>query len=128
MKVGFTVSSLGVTFGLLATALARSPILAVEILAATFFFLRWSGIQWAVSSFLVPKEYAGQWGGGHIGFWETLWGGIIVPLAFGGELLSVTHKYTPGIYMFVLIGIVYFVGTVIFTRYRPLMLKTAVPS
>ncbi|MGC8608251.1 MAG: MFS transporter [Thermoplasmata archaeon] len=125
MKIGFTVSSLGVTVGLLATALAKSPILAVEILAVTFFFLRWSGIQWAVSSFLVPKEYAGQWGG-HIGFWETLWG-IIVPLAFGA-LLSVTHRYALGIYMFVLIGVVYFVGTVIVTRYRPLLLKRAVPS
>jgi len=93
MKIGFTVSSLGVTIGIASAIFVSSAIAAVEILTVTFFFLRWSGIQWAVSSFLVPKEYGGQWGG-HIGFWETLWG-IVIPLVFGATL-AVSHAYTIG--------------------------------
>ncbi|MGC8622154.1 MAG: MFS transporter [Caldisphaera sp.] len=117
MKVGFSVSSLGVTFGLLATIYASSAIAAVEILMITFLFLRWSGIQWAVSSFVVPSKYAGQFGG-HIGFWETLWG-IVIPLVFGATV-AVTKAYTEGMYLFVLIGLIYFIGTVIIASYKPM--------
>ncbi len=117
MKVGFSVSSLGVTFGILATIYATSAFEAVLILAITFFLLRWSGIQWAVSSFIVPRAYAGQWGG-HIGFWETLWG-IIIPLVFGATV-AVTKAYTEGMFIFVFIGIIYFLGAVVVTRYKKL--------
>ncbi|MEM0150649.1 MAG: MFS transporter [Thermoplasmata archaeon] len=117
MKIGFTVSSLGVSFGLFATIFATSPIAAVETLMVTFLFLRWSGIQWAVSSFLVPSKYAGQFGG-HIGFWETLWG-IIVPLIFAATVAT-TKAYTEGMYLLVLVGLIYFIGTVIVTTYKPM--------
>ncbi len=117
MKVGFTVSSLGVSFGLLATIFASSTLAAVGILMVTFLFLRWSGIQWAVSSFLVPSKYSGQFGG-HIGFWETLWG-IVLPLVFGATV-AISKAYTEGMYLFVLVGLIYFIGTVIVTSYKPM--------
>lgn len=98
MKVGFSVSSLGVTFGILATIYATSAFEAVLILAITFFLLRWSGIQWAVSSFIVPRAYAGQWGG-HIGFWETLWG-IIIPLVLVQLLQLQRHIQRACLYLF----------------------------
>jgi|GEM_PF-398716 len=120
MKIGFTVSSLGVTIGIASTIFVSSAIAAVEILAVTFFFLRWSGIQWAVSSFIVPKEYGGQWGG-HIGFWETLWG-IVVPLVFGATL-AVSHAYTEGMEIFPFIGLIYFIGTVVVVSYKPLKIS-----
>jgi len=120
MKIGFAVSSLGVTLGITLATLSSSAIAAVEILAGTFFFLRWSGIQWAVSSFIVPKEYGGQWGG-HIGFWETLWG-IVVPLVFGATL-AISHAYTEGMEIFPFIGLIYFIGTVVVVSYKPLKIS-----
>ncbi len=120
MKIGFSVSSLGVTFGLLATVFTTSPTLAVMVLMATFFCLRWSGIQWSAASFLVPQKLSGQWGG-HIGVWETAWG-IIIPLVFGASIL-VTKHYTEGIVIMILVGVVYFLGAVVFTKYRPLNLR-----
>ncbi len=122
MKVGFSVSSLGVTFGLLAATFASSGIEAVEILMITFFALRWSGIQWSAASFIVPQKYSGQWGG-HIGFWETLWG-IVIPLVFGYTLMR-TSAYTTGMIIMVLVGVIYFVGAVLVTRYKPLKLGNA---
>lgn len=120
MKIGFSVSSLGVTLGLAATVFSTSPITAVEILMITFFCLRWSGIQWSAASFIVPKKLAGQWGG-HIGFWETLWG-IVIPLVFGVTIL-VTKAYTEGMIIMIFVGVVYFLGSVVFTRYRPLKFR-----
>ncbi|BDB99403.1 MFS transporter [Saccharolobus caldissimus] len=114
-KVGFAVSSLAVTLGLAAAIFVSSPIEAVEILMATFFFLRWSGIQWAAPSYLVSPELAGQFGG-HIGFWETLWG-IIIPILFGATV-EVTHAYFLGMEILVGIGLIYFIGTVVVTNYK----------
>ncbi|MCL4335685.1 MAG: MFS transporter [Candidatus Thermoplasmatota archaeon] len=124
MKTGFAVSSIGVTLGLLGTIFANSAGMAIEILIVTFFFLRWSGIQWAVSSFLVPTRYAGQFGG-HIGFWETLWG-IGLPLLFG-ITVSLTNAYTEGMIIFVVVGLIYFLGSVVFTSYKPLKIAANGP-
>ncbi|ADX83877.1 MFS transporter [Saccharolobus islandicus] len=114
-KVGFAISSLSVTIGLAAATLVSSPIEAVEILMVTFFFLRWSGIQWAAPSFLVQPELAGQFGG-HIGFWETLWG-IVVPIVFGATV-EATKEYLLGMEILIGIGLIYFIGTVLVTTYR----------
>ncbi|WP_338604661.1 MFS transporter [Sulfolobus tengchongensis] len=114
-KIGFAVSSLAVTIGLALATIASSPIEAVEILMVTFFFLRWSGIQWAAPSFLVPPELTGQFGG-HVGFWETLWG-IIVPIVFGATVQA-THAYLLGMEILIGIGLIYFIGTVVVTNYR----------
>ncbi len=119
MKIGFSVSSLGVTFGLLAATFSTSATMAVAILMVTFFALRWSGIQWSAASFIVPQKYAGQWGG-HIGLWETVWG-IVIPLVFGATIM-VTKAYTEGMAIMILVGVVYFLGAVVFTRYKPLKL------
>jgi len=91
------------------------PIEAVEILMVTFFFLRWPGIQWAAPSFLVQPELAGQFGG-HIGFWETLWG-IVVPIVFGATV-EATKEYLLGMEILIGIGLIYFIGTVLVTTYR----------
>ncbi|QGA68305.1 MFS transporter [Sulfolobus sp. E11-6] len=114
-KAGFAVSSLSVTIGLAAATLVSSSAEAVEILMITFFFLRWSGIQWAAPSFLVSSELAGQFGG-HIGFWETLWG-IVVPIVFGATV-QVTGAYLLGMEILIRIGLIYFIGTVIVTSYK----------
>jgi ACS family D-galactonate transporter-like MFS transporter len=114
-KVGFAISSLSVTIGLAAATLVSSPIEAVEILMVTFFFLRWPGIQWAAPSFLVQPELAGQFGG-HIGFWETLWG-IVVPIVFGATV-EATKEYLLGMEILIGIGLIYFIGTVLVTTYR----------
>ncbi|TRM85860.1 MFS transporter, partial [Sulfolobus sp. E3] len=117
LKIGFAVSSISVTLGLLLVTLSNSVVEAITILCASFFFLRWSGIQWAAPSFIVPPEYSGQWGG-HIGLWETLWG-IVIPIVFG-YMLTITHSYNPGIEMFAIVGIIYFLGASILTRYKRL--------
>ena len=119
-KVGFAVSSIAVTLGLAATIFVSSPIEAVEILMITFFFLRWSGIQWAAPSFLVPAELSGQFGG-HIGFWETLWG-IVIPIVFGATV-EVTHAYFLGMEILVGVGLIYFIGTVLVTDYKVMGIK-----
>ncbi|MCY0860061.1 MAG: MFS transporter [Sulfolobaceae archaeon] len=118
LKLGFAVSSLSVTIGLLLVAtLTTSTAEAIAMLSVTFFFLRWSGIQWGAPSFIVPQEYAGQWGG-HIGLWETLWG-IVLPIFFG-YLLALTHSYDIGIEMFGIVGIIYFLGASVLTTYKRL--------
>ncbi len=117
LKLGFAVSSLSVTLGLLTLMNVSNSITAIVVLIITFFFLRWSGIQWSVASFVVPAEYTGQFGG-HIGFWETLWG-ILIPLTFGATI-TMTKAWILGMYMLVVVGLIYFIGMVLVPTYKPL--------
>jgi len=90
----FTIAGVLAAIGLVAVAYVPSAVAAVALLSAVLFFLRWTGLYWAVPSMLTDQHNVGLLGG-IMNFTANILGGLLTPIVVGAVVQQTGSFFLP---------------------------------